>query len=115
MKAKSLLLLIVFCGLLLSPRSGLAEENGITEDGESLYVKKFCVTCHGEKGISPYPNYPNLANQNPQYLVNQVKDIIAGKRTTKLTLLMTDNPVVVKTTDAEIQAIAEYLNQVQGE
>jgi len=85
---------------------------GLSLDGEKLYIKKFCVTCHGETGISVSPNYPSLANQNPQYLFNQVKEILSKKRASKLTLLMTDNPVINALTDEEIQAISKYLNQL---
>ncbi len=82
-------------------------------DGKKLYTTKFCITCHGKLGIAVAPNYPNLAGQNPEYLKIQVKDILTGKRKTKLSLLMTANPVVMKITDEEIAAIAEYISKVQ--
>jgi len=85
---------------------------GLSSNGEKLYIKKFCVTCHGETGISVAPNYPSLANQNLRYISNQVKDILSKKRDSKLTLLMTDNPVIMALTDQEIQAISKYLNQL---
>jgi cytochrome c553 len=83
------------------------------EDGERLYIYKFCTTCHGQKGISHAPNYPNLANQNERYLVNQVKDIIAKKRSNKLTLLMTEHPVVISISDEEIAAVAAHLTNIK--
>jgi cytochrome c553 len=83
------------------------------QDGERLYVYKFCTTCHGQKGQSIAPNYPNLAKQNERYLVNQVKDIIAKKRANKLTLLMTEHPVVTGVSDEEIAAIAAHMNSIK--
>ncbi len=83
------------------------------EDGEKLYIYKFCTTCHGQKGISHAPNYPNLAKQNERYLVNQVKDIIAKKRSNKLTLLMTEHPVVISISDEEISAVAAHLTNIK--
>ena len=83
------------------------------QDGATLYVHKFCTTCHGQNGISMAPNYPNLARQNERYLFNQVKDIIAKKRTNKLTILMTEHPVVVGITDEEIAAIAAHMNRIK--
>jgi len=83
------------------------------QDGERLYVHKFCTTCHGQRGISIAPNYPNLAKQNQRYLVNQVKDIIAKKRANKLTLLMTEHPVVTSVSEEEIAAIAAHLTTIQ--
>ena len=83
------------------------------EDGEKLYIYKFCTTCHGQKGISHAPNYPNLAKQNERYLVNQVKDIIAKKRSNKLTLLMTEHPVVISVSEEEIAAIAAHMTKIK--
>jgi cytochrome c553 len=83
------------------------------QDGERLYIYKFCTTCHGQKGISHAPNYPNLAKQNERYLVNQVKDIIAKKRSNKLTLLMTGHPVVIGISDEEIAAIAAHMTNIK--
>jgi len=83
------------------------------QDGERLYIYKFCTTCHGQNGISVAPNYPNLANQNERYLVNQVKDIINKKRANKLTLLMTEHPVVTGISDEEISAIAAHMTNIK--
>jgi cytochrome c553 len=83
------------------------------EDGERLYIYKFCTTCHGQKGVSVAPNYPNLAKQNERYLVNQVKDIIAKKRSNKLTPLMTEHPVVISISDEEIAAIAAHMTNIK--
>jgi len=83
------------------------------QDGEKLYMMKFCITCHGQNGISVAPNYPNLANQNERYLVNQVKDIIAKKRANKLSLLMTEHPVVTSIGDEEISAVAAHMTNIK--
>jgi cytochrome c553 len=83
------------------------------QDGEKLYIYKFCTTCHGQKGISVAPNYPNLAKQNQRYLANQVKDILAKKRSSKLTLLMTEHPIVIGISDEEIAAIAAHMTNIK--
>lgn len=83
------------------------------QDGERLYIYKFCTTCHGRNGISVAPNYPNLAKQNERYLVNQAKDIIAKKRSNKLTLLMTENPVVISISEEELAAIAAHMTNIK--
>ncbi len=36
-------------------------------------VTKMCSTCHGARGISTSPMFPNLAGQQPAYLENQLK------------------------------------------
>lgn len=40
----------------------------------------FCSNCHGENGASRYPEVPNLAAQNPAYLVAQIEAFQSGKR-----------------------------------
>ena len=102
--------LICVLSLLTLFMAGLSAS---AEDGERLYVHKFCTTCHGQKGISVAPNYPNLAKQNERYLVNQMKDIIAKKRSNKLTLLMTEHPVVTGLSEEEMAAIAAHLTNIK--
>ncbi len=91
----------------------MTDSSASAQDGVRLYAYKFCITCHGQKGISVAPNYPNLAKQNERYLVNQVKDIIAKKRSNKLTLLMTEHPVVISMSDEEIAAVAAHLTNIK--
>ena len=102
--------LICVLSLLTFFMAGLSAS---AQDGERLYIHKFCTTCHGQNGISYAPNYPNLAKQNERYLINQVKDIIAKKRSNKLTLLMTEHPVVISLSDEEISAIAAHLTNIR--
>lgn len=40
----------------------------------------FCANCHGEGGNSKKPEIPNLAGQNPAYLLEQVKKFSDGRR-----------------------------------
>ena len=40
----------------------------------------FCANCHGEDGNSKYPEVPNLAGQNPAYLLEQIRKFGAGQR-----------------------------------
>ncbi len=39
-----------------------------------------CKVCHGEAGISPKPEIPNLAGQNPVYIVDQFQRFADGRR-----------------------------------
>ncbi len=107
-----LFLIIFFLGFIIVAPSTSAQDGD--QDGEKLYMTKFCITCHGQKGISVAPNYPNLAKQNELYLINQAKDIIAKKRVNKLTLLMTENPVINKVSDQEISAVAAHITNIKA-
>ncbi|KXB30770.1 MULTISPECIES: c-type cytochrome [Dechloromonas] len=40
----------------------------------------FCANCHGEDGVSKSPEIPNLAGQNPAYLLEQVRKFGSGER-----------------------------------
>jgi cytochrome c553 len=40
-----------------------------------------CAACHGADGNSPVPANPKLAQQHPEYLVKQLQEFKAGKRT----------------------------------
>ncbi len=48
------------------------------EDGRKAAF--FCANCHGEDGNSRYPEVPNLAGQNPVYVLGQIEAFLAGRR-----------------------------------
>ena len=104
-------LISLICLLILS--CWFTHSNPLALEGKKLYIKKFCVFCHGRGGISKAPNYPNLVGQNKQYLIDQYKDIVLKQRTSKLTVLMTENPIAGNITDDEIAAIAYYLFRIR--
>jgi cytochrome c553 len=43
----------------------------------------FCANCHGEEGISKTADVPNLAGQNPAYLMEQIRKFGSGERKDK--------------------------------
>lgn len=43
-------------------------------------VAAVCANCHGEGGNSNKPEVPNLAGQNPEYLLDQVHQFSTGQR-----------------------------------
>jgi len=49
-----------------------------TERGGSTAT--FCANCHGSSGISAIPEVPNLAAQNPDYLLKQIELFVTGGR-----------------------------------
>ncbi len=56
---------------------GIASANDIVL-GESK--SNLCSSCHGIDGNSAFPLKPNLAGQNAEYLVSQLKDFKSGRR-----------------------------------
>lgn len=90
---------------------GMAQADDIT-DGAALYTAKACLSCHGEGGNKPLmPNYPKLAGQNADYLVQQMKDIKSGARNNGQSAVM--KAIVAPVTDDEFLKIAKYL-EAQG-
>ena len=43
-------------------------------------VAAVCANCHGEGGNSAKPDIPNLAGQNPAYLLEQLRQFAEGRR-----------------------------------
>ncbi len=70
-----------------------------------------CINCHGEKGKGMAENvttFPVIGGQHRDYLVKQLKEFRQGTRTNDPGGMMTG--VAKKMTDAEINAVAEYLS-----
>lgn len=62
-----------------------------------------CQACHGANGVSRNPRIPNLAGQQPDYLVAQLHAFKGGTRRNDLM-----EAVAAQLSDAEMTAIARY-------
>lgn len=62
-----------------------------------------CFACHGKDGHAPMKNYPNLAGQNPEYLVAAMKGYREGTRADPVMA-----PMAKALTDADMENIAAY-------
>jgi cytochrome c553 len=80
-------------------------------DGAKLFTDKTCHSCHGKDASTPImPNYPSIAGQAREYLVQQIKDIKSGARSNGQTAAM--KGVMHLVSDEEIDAIALYLSKL---
>ena len=70
---RRLLVLLLACGV-----SQLAIAAGDPARGQALTT--VCAACHGADGKAVAATYPNLAGQNPRYLLRQLKAIKSKKR-----------------------------------
>ncbi len=103
----------IFYVLLMVGFSSIYSLPAIAElDGEKLYITKTCFTCHGPDGISIIPNYPNIAGQKKLYLIDSISGIRSGNRTGGQTALMKAIPFVQSLTPAEIEALADYISDL---
>lgn len=85
---------LIAVGLFMTGASALAQptvqERLKTIQGDPAALKAaveagrkasfFCANCHGENGISKSPEVPNLAGQNPAYLLEQIRKFGTGER-----------------------------------
>ena len=70
-------------------------------------VSTFCANCHGEGGNSVKSDIPNLAGQNTQYIIEQVRQFSEGRRKNEFMegLIKALNP------DEKIGIVVFYSNQ----
>lgn len=67
-----------------------------------------CASCHGPAGSgNPAANYPLLKAQYAAYVLKQLKDFKAGDRSNDPNKMMRD--IAARLTDADINALAEYI------
>ena len=66
-----------------------------------------CAGCHGTAGISNNPMWPNLAGQQPGYLVKQLQAFRDGTRSDPM---MT--PMATPLSDDDIANLAAYYNSL---
>jgi cytochrome c553 len=75
--------------------------------GEQAYAMYGCSGCHGGMGYADQPTIPNLAGQNAEYTVKQLKYFASGERPDP-TMQSMARMVVGK--EADIAAFLQSLN-----
>ncbi len=81
-------LAMAFCGVASAQASPQDRLKAIQADPAALKqaieagqkAANFCANCHGDSGISKIPAVPNLAGQNPAYLLEQIRKFGNGER-----------------------------------
>jgi cytochrome c553 len=71
--------------------------------GTAPKASQTCVACHGNDGVGILPEYPNLAGQHEDYLVNSLRSYKSGVRKNAIMAGM-----AAALTDQDIQELAEY-------
>jgi len=70
-----------------------------------------CAACHGTKGISTAPMYPNIAGQKETYLVAQLKAFRDKSRSDGLASLM--QMQAASLSDDDIDNLAAYFSSLK--
>lgn len=101
-----------FGGKTMSPAS--ATQNGKGSLGEKIFRGGIadskvpaCAACHGATGQGVPVQFPRLANQNAEYMVNQLKAFRDGSRSNDSAKMM--ETIAAKMSDVEIAAVADYI------
>jgi cytochrome c553 len=68
-------LILVMIGAMLPLASHAGDAKAAEPQASTL-----CAGCHGPMGVSSNPLWPNLAAQKEQYLIKQMTDYKAGRR-----------------------------------
>lgn len=99
------LIRIAACCALLAG-AGVAFADGDPVAGQAKAA--ICVACHGPLGISSNTQWPNLAGQQEQYLIKQLKAFRDGERQDPLMSAM-----AAGLSDEDIDNLAAWYNSLQ--
>ena len=97
-----------------TPKGGEAAPE-LVEAGKAIYVAgnaasgvAACAACHGPTGSgNPAANFPSLKGQHAKYTATQLKKFRSGERGNDAGKMMQN--VAASMTDAEIEAVASYI------
>lgn len=93
---------------ILAFASGLQIETARAAGAAPAKVHMLCRNCHGEDGVAVLPGAANLAGQQKEYLIGQLRAFRAGTR---------QNPqmsVVAKTlTDEDIEELSDWYSSIK--
>ncbi len=71
-----------------------------------------CSACHGPTGMGNWPaKYPKVSGQHAKYIVTQLKNFKSSTRNNDAGKIMRN--IALKMTDAEMEAVAEYMSGLQ--
>lgn len=70
-------------------------------------VAAVCANCHGEGGNSVKPEIPNLAGQNPSYLLDQLRQFAEGRRRNEFM----EGMIKAMSTDEKVGMVLFYASQ----
>ncbi|WP_426357469.1 c-type cytochrome [Pseudocolwellia sp. HL-MZ19] len=80
------------------------KDKNINQAGKNIRAN--CISCHGMTGKTVNDTWPNLAGQNSEYLLQQLKDFSSGKRKS-----MIMNVIASELNDQQMIDVAEYYQQ----
>lgn len=104
-------ILLVVCIALLGACSSVERSRSLEDASVSATVtaQQVCSNCHGIRGVSASPNFPNLAAQPAEYLETQLKSFRSHGRSDPAGFEYMWG-LSAKLTDAQIAGLAAYFS-----
>lgn len=99
--------LILAAALLAAAPAAFAD--GDAANGEKLFQNGPCTSCHGKDALGSADQYPMLAGQYKDYLIQALRQYKNGGRNNPIMKGMAAN-----LTDQDIKDIAEYLSALRS-
>jgi cytochrome c553 len=94
------LALIAMAAMMLPLASQAGDAKAAASQATTL-----CAGCHGAKGVSSNPLWPNLAGQQEQYIAKQLRDYKEGRRQDPVMA-----PLAMTLDDKAIDDLAAYFS-----
>lgn len=114
--ALAVVALTVGTGPALDAAAAQTAESGAAASAETPsvppLVKSTCMACHGMKGISVTPTYPDLAGQWKSYLTRQLEDFKSHARADPQAAVMWG--MAAPLDKKQIEQVAQYYSEQPG-
>ncbi|MDA3920184.1 MAG: cytochrome c [Salinisphaera sp.] len=109
MGARAVLRILAWAALplVLLGMSSLAAADPSASSGKAISGQ--CAACHGSNGMAVNSQYPNLAGQNYQYLVQALEHFKQGERNNSIM-----HGIASGLSKGQIQNLAAYFSSVQN-
>lgn len=99
---------VLVLSMAMVTTAGVAQAGGDVAKGKAKSAT--CAGCHGAKGISNSPMWPNLAGQKEAYILKQLKDFKAGNRKNDGGQM---KPMVAPLSEDDMKNLAAYFSSLK--
>lgn len=105
-------LFVCFLSFGMLTETAIAETTDAAAIARGKELSSYCSGCHGEQGISPLPENPNLAGQNSAYIQYALKAYRSGERQGGKAFIMKANAGGLS--DRDIADLAAFFSSLPG-
>jgi cytochrome c553 len=107
---KSALPLLLCAGMAAAIPAGVLGQEAAAGDAQAgrRLAGPRCALCHGRDGIAVQPDAPNLAGQNPAYVIAQLGHFRSGERKHEQM-----NLIAAELSDAQIADLAAWYAAIE--